>query len=73
MNTIKYHRERAGMSLEQLACMIGVRQSTVAMWETQKNFPRSDKLPLLATVLHCTVDELFSAGPAPAADSEKSA
>ena len=65
MNTIKLYREKLGMSQEQLAGMMGVRQSTVAMWETQKNFPRSDKLPLLAAVLSCTVDELFAADPAP--------
>ena len=70
MNTIKLHREQLGISQEQLAKAMRVRQSTVAMWETQKNFPRSDKLPLLATVLHCTVDDLFDAIPA---SSEKSA
>lgn len=70
MNTIKLHREQLGISQEQLAKAMRVRQSTVAMWETQKNFPRSDKLPLLATVLRCTVDDLFDAIPA---SSEKSA
>lgn len=59
MNTIKYHREQLGLSQEQLAKKLGIRQSTVAMWETQKNFPRSDKLPLLARALQCSIDDLF--------------
>ncbi len=60
MNTIKFHREQLGLSQEQLAKKLGIRQSTVAMWETQKNFPRSDKLPLLAVALQCSIDDLFS-------------
>ena len=60
MNTIKVHRERLGLSQEQLATKLGIRQSTVAMWETQKNLPRSDKLPQLAAILHCSIDDLFN-------------
>ena len=33
--------------------------STVAMWESGENVPRADKLPDLARVLGCTVDDLF--------------
>lgn len=66
MNTIKIHREKLGLSQDKLAKLLGVRQSTVAMWETQKNSPRFDKIPLLAEALHCTVDELFGLDSAPA-------
>lgn len=73
MNKIRFYRKQIGISQKCLSEAIGVSQQAVAKWEIGQNDPRSDKLPLLATVLHCTVDELFSAGPAPAADSEKSA
>lgn len=32
----------------------------IIMWETQRALPRADKLPALAKLLGCTVDELLS-------------
>lgn len=59
MNQIKLFREKRGLTQDSLAKLLGVRQSTVAMWETTKNLPRAGKLPLLAKILDCTVDELL--------------
>jgi len=39
--------------------MLGVSESTVSMWETGYEFTRTDKLPALAKILKCTVDELL--------------
>ncbi len=59
MNIIKKLREKAGLKQTDLARMLKIGQSTVAMWETGETMPRTDKLPALAEVLGCTIDELF--------------
>ena len=56
---IKKAREKAGLTQQGLADELGVSQSTVAMWETQKSLPRTDKLPALAKILGCTIDDLL--------------
>ena len=56
---IKEAREKAGLTQQDLANELGVGQSTVAMWETQKSLPRTDKLPALAKILGCKIDELL--------------
>ena len=56
---IKKAREKAGLTQQDLANELGVGQSTVAMWETQKSLPRTDKLPALAKILGCTIDDLL--------------
>ena len=56
---IKEAREKAGLTQQDLANELGVGQSTVAMWETQKSLPRTDKLPALAKIIGCTIDELL--------------
>lgn len=56
---IKKAREKAGLTQQDLANELGVGQSTVAMWETQNSLPRTDKLPMLAKILGCTIDELL--------------
>ena len=56
---IKEAREKAGLTQQDLANELGVGQSTVAMWETQKSLPRTDKLPALAKILGCTIDKLL--------------
>lgn len=56
---IKEAREKAGLTQQDLANELGVGQSTVAMWETQKSLPRTDKLPALAKILGCTIDDLL--------------
>lgn len=59
MNRIKQYRESCGITQNQLADMLNVSQSTVAMWETGKALPRSRVLIRLAGVFGCTVDELL--------------
>lgn len=61
MKSLKRLREQTGLTQVQLAELIGVAQSTVGMWEIGENDPRADKLPDLARVLHCTIDDLFKA------------
>lgn len=56
---IKKAREKAGLTQQELADKLGVGQSAVAMWESQKSLPRTDKLPVLAKVLKCSVSALL--------------
>lgn len=57
---IKSKRESIGLTQEELGKILGVNRSTVAMWETGEAMPRADKLPVLAKVLGCNIDKLFS-------------
>ncbi len=47
------------LTQEQLACQMNVDRSTVAKWETGDAKPRADKLPELAQILKCKIDDLF--------------
>lgn len=56
---IKELRMSANLTQEQLANVLGVNRSAVAMWESGEALPRADKLPELAKILGCTIDELY--------------
>lgn len=60
MNGIKKMRERAGLSQVALSKILEVDTSTVCKWETAEVLPRTDKLPLLAKIFNCTIDDLFN-------------
>lgn len=53
-------RKAAKLSQIELAKILGVSQSAVAAWENGAAFPNASKLPTLAKVLECTIDDLFS-------------
>ena len=53
-------RMSAGLSQVEVAKRIGVSDAAVSMWETGKTRPRASLLLKLATLYHCTVDELIS-------------
>jgi len=59
LNRIKEKRIGRGITQEFLANALSTDRSTVAKWETEKARPRADKLPELAKILGCTIDELF--------------
>lgn len=56
---IKQLRKAAEIKQSELAEELGVDNSTVAKWETGAAKPRADKLPALAKILNCTVDQLL--------------
>lgn len=60
MNAIESYRKKKQISQTQLAKSLGVTQSAVAKWETGKSKPRFDKLPLLAKIFSCSIDDLFN-------------
>ena len=56
---IKELCEAKGLTQRYLANQLGIDSSTVAKWVIGENIPRADKLPRLAQLLGCTIDELF--------------
>lgn len=56
---IKQLREKAGLNQQQVAEKLSIDRSSIAKWETGEAMPTADKLPQLATILNCTIDELF--------------
>lgn len=61
MTAIKKLRIQSKLTQSELAKLLGVRQSTVAMWESGKNAPRSETLPKIAKLFGCQIDDLFHA------------
>ncbi len=52
-------REQAGLSIAELARQMGVDRAAAFRWEIGTAMPRADKIPKLASLLGCTIDELF--------------
>lgn len=59
MNIIIELRKRAGLTQLNLAEHLNVDRSTVAKWESGEVMPTADKLPRIAKVLGCSIDDLF--------------
>ena len=60
---IKSMRMSKNLTQEALGKLLGVGRTTVAMWETGKIKPQAGKLPELARIFGCTIDELFGNEP----------
>lgn len=58
MNT-RIYREKANITQAELAKALNVTQTCIAKWETGEAKPRADKLPELARILNCTIEDLF--------------
>ncbi len=59
MNYLKELRLRKGLTQERLSQLLNVSQQAITKWESGECLPRADKLPRLAEILGCTVDELL--------------
>ena len=59
MNGIEVYRKKQKITQCELANKMGISQANVSQWENGEALPRTDKLPLLAKILNCTIDELF--------------
>lgn len=56
---IREMRQKCGLSQIELADELQVNQTAVSQWERGAAYPSCDKIPVLAEVLNCTIDELF--------------
>lgn len=59
LKRIRDLRKKNQISQSDLAKKLNISQSTIAMWETGKALPRTDKLPILAKIFNCSVDDLL--------------
>lgn len=48
------------MTQDDVAMELCVSRTTVSMWENGSALPRADKLPQLAKIFGCTIDDLFN-------------
>lgn len=63
MNTFRIRKLRIAKNLTQaeFAEILGYSShSAITMWETGQRKPPSDKLPAIARILGCSIDELYS-------------
>lgn len=58
--TLKEARERAGVPVLRVALETGVSIQAVYQWERGVTTPTTKKLPILARLYHCSVDDLLS-------------
>ncbi len=52
-------REKAGISLRELARQIGEQPSNITFWETSGTLPRSSVLIVMAQAIGCSVEEIL--------------
>ena len=60
MSKIKTYRIRKMLTQNELAKQLNVSRTAVAMWESNAALPQAEKLPRIAAILGCTVDELLA-------------
>ena len=60
MRWIKHYREKANLSMQKLADLVGVKLNTVWRWENEKASPSVDIIQPLAAALHVTEAELLN-------------
>lgn len=60
MKSLASRRKAAGYTQVEFAARLGVSQAAVAGWESGESYPSADKLPTIAEVLGCSIDELFA-------------
>lgn len=53
-------RKKAGLSQAVVSEKLGVAAAAVCQWETGKTYPDPRRLPELAKLYGCTVDELLA-------------
>lgn len=57
---IRALRKNKGYRQEDLARELFVDRSTIAKWETGEAIPRASRLPKLAKILSCTIEDLYN-------------
>ena len=61
MNVMKERRLRGAIPTQrEVAEILGVKESAVSKWERGVSKPRADRLPLLAKLYGCTIEELLA-------------
>lgn len=58
-NQIREYRKLRGLTMQQLADMVGVSLNAIYEYETNKYQPRADVIDKLLLFLGCSFDQLF--------------
>ena len=56
---LKELRKAKGITQTELAERLGIKRTTVSMWEMNASSPTARMIPALAAALECSIDELF--------------
>jgi len=56
---LKERRASVGLTQDAVADALNIQRTTVSMWESGKSNPTADRLPALAKLYNCTIDDLF--------------
>ena len=56
---IRVLRNARGLTLTELARRCDVSIASARQWEVGITFPSADKLPIIAAILGCTIDDLY--------------
>lgn len=56
---LKDARMSAHLTQDEAAQALNVSRTTVTMWETGGANPTADKLPMIAKLYGCTIDDLY--------------
>ena len=67
MKELRRIRQERGLTQAELAREMSVTQSMIAMWERGTALPNAGKVPILADLLQCSIDELYGRTPPEAA------
>ena len=59
MNPFEYYRKKMNLTQAEVAEMLGLDQTTVSRWERGRKLPRADRLPRIAEIYRCSVDDLL--------------
>ncbi len=59
MNGFTYFRQKGQLTQKEVAEILGVEQSTISKWENDRKLPRSHRLPFLAALYGCQIEDLF--------------
>lgn len=61
MNVMKERRLRGAIPTQhEVAVALGVKAASVSKWERGLSKPRADKLPIIAKLYGCTIEELLA-------------
>lgn len=59
MKALRARRLAAGLTQSEVAEALGIGQTAVSQWERYGVNPNADKLPRLAKLYGCKIDDLF--------------
>lgn len=60
---LKELRKAKGITQTELAERLGIKRTTVSMWEMNASSPTARMIPALAAALGCSIDALFRPEP----------